>query len=97
MPLALRCREVVNVDPSAAMGAAYARTAARAGIANVRFLNHGWPTDDATVGDLALVNHVPYLTRDIILFLLGLEASARRRVLLTVNDPPPPSMALNKR
>ena len=48
--------------------------------------------DDAPRGELVLVNHVTYLTRDIVRFLLGLEASARRRVLLTVNDPPPPTM-----
>jgi SAM-dependent methyltransferase len=29
LPLASRCREVVNVDPSAAMGAAFAANAAR--------------------------------------------------------------------
>lgn len=91
LPLALHCREVVNVDPSAAMGAGFVATAARSNIANARVINRGWPTDDAPMGDLVLVNHVTYLTRDIVPFLLGLEASARRRVVLTVNDPPPPS------
>jgi SAM-dependent methyltransferase len=92
LPLALRCREVINVDPSAAMGAGFVATAARAGIANVRLIESGWPMDGAPAGDLVLVNHVTYLTRDIVPFLRGLEASARRRVLLTVNDPPPPTM-----
>jgi ubiquinone/menaquinone biosynthesis C-methylase UbiE len=35
LPLALRCREVVNVDPSTAMLAAFEANAGRAGISNV--------------------------------------------------------------
>jgi len=91
LPLALRCREVVNVDPSPAMGAGFVASATRAGIANARFIHNGWPMADPPTGDIVLVNHVTYLTRDIVPFLTGLEASARRRVVLTVNDPPPPS------
>jgi len=82
---------VVNVDPSPAMGAGFVATATRAGIANARFIQSGWPMADAPMGAIVLVNHVTYLTRDIVPFLTGLEASARRRVVLTVNDPPPPS------
>jgi len=91
LALALRCRAVVNVDPSPAMGAGFVATATRAGIANARFIHGGWPMADPPTGDVALVNHVTYLTRDIVPFLLGLEASARRRVILTVNAPPPPA------
>jgi len=88
LALASRCREVINVDPSPAMGAGFVATAKRAGIANARFIHSGWPMADPPVGDIALVNHVTYLTRDVVPFLNGLEASARRRVVLTVNDPP---------
>jgi SAM-dependent methyltransferase len=92
LPLALRCREVVNVDPSPAMGAGFAANVAGGGIANVRFINGDWPLPDAPTGDLVLVNHVTYLTRDIVPFLAGVAAAARRRVLITVNSPPPPTM-----
>ena len=37
------------------------------------------------------MNHVPYLTREIVPFIKKLEQAGRRRVLITVNNPPPPS------
>jgi hypothetical protein len=40
---------------------------------------------------VALVNHVPYLTREIVPFLEKLAQVGQRRVLITVNSPPPPS------
>ena len=92
LPLALRCREVINIDPSAAMGAGFEANARRAGITNVHFVQGGWPLPDPPGGDLVLVNHVTYLTRDIVPFIHALEATARRRVLITINSPPPPAM-----
>lgn len=91
LPLALRCREVVNVDPSAAMLAGFEANAARASITNVRAVQSDWPMADPPRGTVALVNHVTYLTREIAPFLESLNTAASRRVLLTVNDPPPPS------
>src|SRR5215469_12176085 len=46
---------------------------------------------DAPQGTVALVNHATYLTRDIVPFLKKLERAGPRRVILTVNAPPPPS------
>jgi hypothetical protein len=40
---------------------------------------------------LALANHVAYHTRDIVPFIEKLEHAGRRRVVITVNDPVPPS------
>src|SRR5215207_10063055 len=60
LPLALRCRGVVNVDPSAGMLAAFEAQARRAGIANVRAVHGNWLTVDPPRGTLALVNHVTY-------------------------------------
>ena len=91
LPLALLCREVVNVDPSAAMLAGCEASAQRAGIANVRTVKSEWPMADPPRGSVALVNHVTYLTGEIVPFLQALDIAASRRVLLTVNDPPPPS------
>ena len=93
LPLALRCREVINVDPSAGMLAGFAANAARAGISNVRSVHADWLDADPPRGTVALVNHVTYLTREIVRFIEKLEAAASRRVLLTVNSPPPPSMS----
>jgi SAM-dependent methyltransferase len=91
LPLALRCREVINVEPSGAMGAGFTANATQAGITNARVLAGDWLTVDAPVGTVALVNHVTYLTRDIVPFIEKLERVGRRRVLITVNSPPPPS------
>jgi SAM-dependent methyltransferase len=91
LPLALRCREVVNVDPSAGMLAAFETHARRAGITNVRTIHGDWLAVDPPPGTLALVNHVAYLTRDIVAFIRKLEAAASRRVVMTVGSPPPPA------
>ena len=94
LPLALRAREVVVIDPSAAMLAGLRSNADRAGIENARAVLSNWPMADPPRGTIALVSHVTYLTREIVPFLAGLEAAASRRVLLTVGDPPPPAAGL---
>ena len=91
LPLALRCRSVTNVDPSASMGAAFLANAKAAGISNVGLVQGDWLAADAPQGTVALVNHVTYLTRDIVPFIEKLERAGSRRVILTVNAPPPPS------
>jgi len=91
LPLALRCRSVTNVDPSASMGAAFLANAKAAGISNVKLVHGDWLAADAPQGTVALVNHVTYLTRDIVPFIEKLERAGSRRVILTVNAPPPPS------
>ena len=91
LPLALRCRSVTNVDPSANMGAAFLANAKAAGISNVGLVKGDWLAADAPQGTVALVNHVTYLTRDIVPFIEKLERAGSRRVILTVNAPPPPS------
>jgi SAM-dependent methyltransferase len=91
LPLALRCREVINVDPSAAMLRGFEANAGQAGISNARVVNADWLDVEPPHGSFALVNHVTYLTRDIVRFIEKLEAAVTRRVLLTVNSPPAPS------
>jgi hypothetical protein len=91
LPLALRCREVVNVDPSAAMLAAFEANARRADIANVRTVRAEWPVASPPRGSVALVCHVTYLTREIVPFVEALQVAGPRRVLVVVGHPPPPS------
>lgn len=91
LPLAQRCRGVVNVDPSAGMLRAFEEHARRAGITNAQAVHGDWLEVDPPRGTLALVNHVAYLTRDIATFIEKLEAAASRRVVMTVGSPPPPS------
>lgn len=91
LPLALRCREVVNVDPSAAMLRGFVANAEQADISNVRTVQGDWLDVESPRGTIALVNHVTYLTREIVPFIEKLMATAAGRVLVTVNTPPPPS------
>lgn len=91
LPLALRCREVVNVDASDAMLAGFAANAQRAGITNARAIQANWPDVDPPAGTFGLVNHVTYFARDIVPFVEKLEMAATRRVLITVGTPQPPS------
>jgi hypothetical protein len=91
LPLALRCREVINVEPSLTMRMGFRRNAAGAGISNARIIEGEWPSVDAPAGSVALVNHVTYLTREIVPFIKKLEQAGRRRILITVNSVPPPS------
>jgi hypothetical protein len=91
LPLALRCRAVINAEPSRAMGAGFQTNAARAGITNAYIIVGDWLNLDSPVGTVALVNHVTYLTREIVPFIQKLERAGPRRVLITVNSPPRPS------
>src|SRR5215475_14530125 len=91
LPLALRCREVINVEPSPTMAAGFRTNAAGAGISNTRIIEGEWPNIDAPAGSVALVNHVTYMTREIVPFIKKLELAGRRRVLITVNSVPGPS------
>jgi hypothetical protein len=70
----------------------FRRNAAAAGIGNARIIEGEWPKVDAPAGSVALVNHVTYLTRDIVPFIKKLEQAGRRRVLITVNSVPGPSL-----
>jgi len=91
LPLALRCREVINVEPSVAMGAGFRANADQAGISSARLVEGDWLTVDPPAGTVALVNHVTYLTREIVPFIERLERFGSQRVIITVNSPPPPS------
>ena len=92
LPLALRCREVFNLDPSPAMSAAFLANAERGGLGNAYSIVGDWMELEPPSGDVALVAHVLYLTREIVPFIEKLERAARRRVILVVGSPPPPTM-----
>jgi hypothetical protein len=91
LPLALRCKEVAVVDPSAGMGKAFATVLAEAGIENARFLHSGWLEADGVEGDVALVAHVTYFVPSIVPFIEKLNRAARRRVIVAARSTPPPN------
>jgi 2-polyprenyl-3-methyl-5-hydroxy-6-metoxy-1,4-benzoquinol methylase len=91
LPLALRCRQLINVDPSTGMRTQFEAAAVEAGIANARFVQTDWLAADGIEADVSLVAHVTYFVRDIVPFLQKLAAATRRRVLLLVASVPPPN------
>ncbi len=91
LPLALRCREVINAEPSTGMGAQFARLAANAGISNASWLEGAWYDAKDIRGDVLITADVTYFVRDIVPFIEKLTAAARRRVLIAVWSIPPPN------
>ncbi len=89
LPLTLRCREVVCVDPSAGMQAEFEPCAAEAGITNARFVRSDWLEAEGIEGDIAFAANVTYFVRDIVPFTERMERAARRRVMITVWSIPP--------
>lgn len=91
LPLALRCRDVINVDPSPAMRDQFASAAREAGVANARVVAGSWP--EAAPGlraDVVIAVNVTYFVEEIVPFVLALEAAARRLVVISVWSVPPP-------
>lgn len=90
LPMALRCRHVINVDPSPGMGQEFQESMAEAGISNASFVLSDWLDSDGVQGDVVLAANVTYFVRDIDRFAAKLEAAARRRVIITLWSVPNP-------
>jgi SAM-dependent methyltransferase len=90
LPLALRCREVIVVDPSPAMRAQFEGAAADAGMTNARFVQAAWPAEAELAADVVLTTQVTYFVPDIVPFVRALETAARRRVIIGLWSVPPP-------
>jgi hypothetical protein len=94
LPIALHCREVINVEPSAGMREQFDASAVEAGITNARCVAADWPAAGlAIAGDVALVANVTYFVRDIVPFIEALNRAARRLVIVSVWSVPPPNHA----
>lgn len=93
LPLALRCREVVIVDPSPAMREGFEATVKDSGIPNASFVEAGWLEAGGTGGDVALVAHVTYFVPEIAPFIEKLRTAARRVVIVARSVPPPNQVA----
>lgn len=97
LPLALRVREVVALDPSPTMLAALREQAAEHGIANVREIEARWPVDPLSgpspTGDVALIANVGYDVEMIGPFLDAMEAAAARLCVAILADGSPGAMA----
>ena len=91
LPLALRCREAVVVDPSPGMGAEFDDCVRQAGITNVRRIEANWMDAGGVEGDVVFTADVAYFVREIVPFIEKLQAAARRRVMITLWSVAPPN------
>lgn len=89
LPLALRCRELINVDASPSMKPAFEDCARQAGITNARHIQSGWLEAEDIEGDVVLAVYMIETIRDVVPFIRKLETSARRRVIITTWASPP--------
>lgn len=93
LPLALRVREVIALDPSPAMLAALREQAAAHQIANVRVVEGRWPVDPAAGSppraDVALIANLGYDVEAIGPFLEAVEAAAGRLCVAILADGSP--------
>ncbi len=89
LPLAQSCREVVAVEPSPGMGAEFDASRMDAGIGNASRVQAEWMDADGIEGDVVFAGCVTYFVRDIVPFVEKLQASARRRVIVTLWSEPP--------
>ena len=91
LPLALRCREVVNVEPSPGMRAEFESLAQEAGIANARLISSSLSESKEIRGEISFTADVTYFIPDITTFIRQLEAAASRRVMIAIWSEPPPN------
>ena len=98
LPLALRVREVIAVEPSASMRNALRSGASEHGIGNVRLVGAPWPEaldelGEPPVAEVALAAHVGYDIEAIGPFLDAMEAAVSRLCVAVLTDQSPASVA----
>ncbi|MFN8621532.1 MAG: hypothetical protein U0869_12390 [Chloroflexota bacterium] len=95
LPLAMKVRELVAVEPSPGMREVLATSAAEHGIDNLAVRDTRWPPmswigrdgiDPEDHGDVALLAHVGYDIEDIGTFLDAAEAAARRLCVAVTSE-----------
>jgi SAM-dependent methyltransferase len=90
LPMALRCKQVINVEPSLGMGQEFQALAQEFGIENADFVESGWLESEGIQGDVVHAANVTYFVRDIGRFAEKLDAAARRRVIIGMWSIPNP-------
>lgn len=97
-PLALAVREVIAVEPSAAMVEALQDGVREHKINNVRVIAGRWPEASTTLiplpcADVSFIANVGHDTELIGSFLYGLDLAARRACVAVMQEQPPASVA----
>ena len=98
LPLAMRVRQVIAVEPSPGMRRAMRAGIDEHGLENVRVIAGAWPESLALLeplpaADMSLIAHVGYDIEDIGAFLGGMEAATRDRCVAVLTDRSPASVA----
>lgn len=97
-PLAMAVREVIAVDPSAAMVATLREGAREHGITNVRIVEGRWPDAAAALGpmpaaDVSMIANVGHDTEGIGPFVDALDRATRRECIAVMLEQPPAAPA----
>ena len=85
LPLALTTQQVIAVEPSPGMLATLTAAAAEHEVTNVRAVHGTWPMVEPPSADVALAAHVLYDIDDVLAFIEGMEASARRLCVVVLS------------
>jgi len=98
LPLALRLKEVIAVEPSASMRHALRTGIAEHGMTNIRIVGAAWPEaldqlGEPPVADIALIAHVGYDIEAIGPFLDAMDRAAGRLCVAMLTDRSPASVA----
>ena len=91
LPMSLRCRKVVSVEPSPGMAAEYRALAKESGIANASIIPSSWLDAEGIYGDVVFTADVTYFVRDIEGFIRKIQAQGKRRAMITLWSQPPPN------
>ena len=95
LPLALRVRQVIAIEPSPAMRAELANLQIEHGITNIDLRDERWPSDDTAISDMAdvaLISHVGYDIEEIGAFVDTMERAGTRECVALMYDRAPGSM-----
>lgn len=93
LPLALRVREVIALDPSDGMLAVLREGMSDHGIGNIRIVQSRWPSEEDVTADVALIAHVGYDIEGIGPFLDAMERSAKRLCVAVLLSRAPAALA----
>ena len=86
LPLALRVRQVIAIDPSPAMLSTLIEDSRDHGINNLQVIESRWPMDKPPAGDVALMAHVGYDIAEVGPFLDQAEAQARQGCVAVLGE-----------
>ena len=98
LPLSLRVKQVIAVEPSASMRHALRTGVAEHGVKNIRIVGAPWPEALSSLGtppvaDVSLIAHVGYDIEHIAPFVDALEQATRTRCVAVLTDRSPASVA----